>query len=63
MSVQIIRRSGKGRRLRSKHQVRPMPTVFGIGKWESLASFWNYKRASRRRRLMADASRRANRAA
>jgi len=58
-----IRRFGKARRLSSKRDVRHKPTIFGHGKWESLASFWKYKRASRRRRLIANASRRRNRQA
>lgn len=62
MSVQIVRR-GKKRRLRSRHQMAHKPNGHGIGKWHSRATLWDYKRASRRRRLMADASRRANRAA
>lgn len=60
--VQIIKH-GKAKRLRSKNDVRHRPTLRGIGKWESLACFWRYKRKSRRLRKIADESRRRNRAA
>lgn len=60
MSVSI-RPIGKARRLSSASQIKHRPNGHGHGKWHSLASLWAYKRHSRRRRLMADASRRRNR--
>ncbi len=62
MTVQIIKR-GKARRLRSRWQMAHKPSGVGKGKWHSRTSLWNYKRAARRARKVADASRRANRAA
>lgn len=62
MSI-VIRRVGKARRLRSKYQMAHKPSGHGKGKWHSRTSLWAYKRHARRRRLMADASRRRNRAA
>lgn len=48
-------------RLRSKSQLKHMPSGHGDGKWESRASLWKYKQLTRRRRLIAKASRRHNR--
>lgn len=62
MSVQIIK-TGKARRLRSRYQMAHKPSGHGKGKWHSRTSLWAYKRLSRRKRLIAAASRRANRAA
>lgn len=62
MSVQIIKK-GKARRLRSRYQMAHKPSGHGKGKWHSRTSLWAYKRLSRRKRLIAAASRRANRAA
>lgn len=54
---------GKGRRLRARKAMKHKPSGFGKGKWHSRTSLWAYKRSSRRKRLMADQSRRVNRAA
>lgn len=56
-----IRKLGKARRLRHRSQLGHKPSGRGHGKWQNRASLWAYKRASRRRRLMANASRRRNR--
>lgn len=60
MSVSIIQH-GKSRRLRSIKQIVHHPTLRGTGKWHSRRSLWAYKRKARRKRLIAAASRRANR--
>lgn len=58
-----IRRFGKARRLRSKKDLAK-PSGHGKGKWHSRTTLlWAYKRLSRRRRLIAAASRRRNRGA
>lgn len=62
MSVTVIRRWGKARRLRSMADMKHMPTVRGQGRWESKACLWRHKRKARRKRLIANASRRQNRA-
>lgn len=62
MSVQIIKKA-KSRRLRSRYQMAHKPSGHGKGKWHSRTSLWAYKRLSRRKRLIAAASRRANRSA
>lgn len=58
-----IRKWGKARRLRSKKQMAHKPMLTGTGKWHSRTSLWAYKRLSRRKRLIANASRRRNRIA
>lgn len=58
MSITIRKIS---KRLRSKADLQHKPSGFGKGKWHSRTSLWNYKRLSRRRRLIANASRRRNR--
>jgi hypothetical protein len=58
-----IKRWGKARRLRSKMALAHKPNGHAIGKWHSRSTLWAYKRKSRRKRLIADASRRANRGA
>ena len=62
MSVSILR-FGKARRLRDRKKMAHKPSGHGQGKWHSRTSLWAYKRLSRRRRLIANASRRMNRAA
>lgn len=57
-----IRRFGKSLRLRSKKKLAHKPSGHGIGKWHSRTSLWAYKRLSRRKRLIANESRRRNRA-
>lgn len=49
-------------RLRSKKQLAHKPSGHGIGRWHSRTSLWKSKRKDRRKRLIADASRRRNRA-
>jgi hypothetical protein len=58
-----IRRVGKSRRLSRKRDLAHKPSAVGQGKWHSRTALWAYKRSSRRRRLIANASRRRNRAA
>ncbi len=60
MSI-TIRRRGKALRLRSKKSMAHKPTLTGKGKWHSRTALWAYKRKSRRKRLISDASRRQNR--
>lgn len=62
MSI-TIRKLGKAKRLRSRMQMAHKPSGTGQGKWHSRVSLWAYKRLARRKRLMADASRRQNRGA
>lgn len=62
MTVEITRPK-KWRRLRSKREMAHKPNGRGKGKWHSRTTLWAYKRKARRRRLIADASRRRNRAA
>lgn len=58
MSVTIIRKST---RLRRRSQLRHKPSGRGDGKWHNLRTFWAYKLHTRRRRNIAEASRRRNR--
>lgn len=62
MSV-TIKKFGKSRRLRSKKELAHKPQKTGIGKWHSRTSLWAYKRLSRRKRIVANKSRRLNREA
>lgn len=62
MSV-TIRAFGKALRLRSKNQLAHNPSGIGKGRWHSRTALWKSKRKDRRKRLIADASRRRNRAA
>lgn len=52
---------GKARRLRSKRQLVHKPLRQGKGRWHSRSALWASKRRYRRRRLIANASRRRNR--
>lgn len=61
MSV-VIRKLGKARRLKSKTQLAHKPSGHGKGRWHSRTSLWASKRKDRRKRLIANASRRRNRA-
>lgn len=56
-----IRKVGKDHRLKSKKDLAHKPSGVGKGKWHSRTSLWAYKRKSRRRRLIANESRRRNR--
>lgn len=59
--VKLVRH-GKARRLRSKKNMKHKPmNGYSVGKWHSRTSLWNYKRLSRRKRLISNASRHANR--
>lgn len=58
-----IRKLGKAKRLRSKKALAHKPSGHGKGKWHSRTSLWAYKRLSRQKRLIANASRRRNRSA
>ncbi len=49
------------KRLRSKKDLQHKPSGSGKGKWHSRTSLWQYKRLTRRRRLVSNASRRRNR--
>lgn len=51
MTYTIKRR--KGSRLRNKRQTLHKPSGDGKGKWHSRATFWAYKRKSRRLRRIA----------
>lgn len=62
MKVQI-RKFGKARRLRSRTQLAHKPSGHGIGRWHSRTSLWASKRKDRRKRLIANESRRQNRTA
>lgn len=63
MSITVLRRWGKARRLRSRKALAHRPMLTGTGKWHSRNTLWRYKRASRRRRLIAAESRWRNRSA
>lgn len=56
-----IRRFGKARRLKSKRDLAHKPSGFGKGRWHSRTALWKSKRKDRRKRLIANASRRRNR--
>lgn len=58
-----IRRFGKALRLRSRKQLAHKPSGIGKGRWHSRTALWASKRKDRRKRLIANASRRRNRAA
>ncbi len=62
MSVNVVRRWGKARRLRDKKKLAHRPSGHGKGKWQSRTTLWAYKRLSRRKRIIAADSRRENRA-
>lgn len=61
MSIVYIKRWGKARRLRSRKALAHKPTLVRTGKWHSRNSLWAYKRLSRRKRIISNNSRRANR--
>lgn len=56
-----IRKLGKALRLRSKKDLAHKPSGVGKGRWHSRTSLWASKRKDRRKRLIANASRRRNR--
>lgn len=58
----IIRKLGKALRLRSKKQMAHKPSGHGKGRWHSRTTLWKSKRKDRRKRLIANKSRRLNRA-
>ena len=51
----------KQKRVRSKKEMAHKPSGFGKGRWHSRTTLWKSKRKDRRKRLIAAASRRANR--
>lgn len=59
MSVKIRKLT---KRLRSKKQMAHKPNGHGQGRWHSRTTLWASKRKDRRRRIIANNSRRANRA-
>jgi hypothetical protein len=59
-TITIIKR-GKSRRLRSKRQLKHKPNGHGIRRWHSRTTLWKSKRKDRIKRIVASASRRANR--
>ncbi len=61
--MSLVIRKKKAHRLRSKNSLKHKPNGHGTGKWHSRTSLWAYKRLSRRKRLISNASRRRNRAA
>lgn len=70
MSVFIVRRNSRYApwrarvygRLRRTSQLIHRTSIFGKGRWHSVRTFWASKFAGRRRRHIAEASRRRNRA-
>lgn len=61
MSI-TIRKVGKARRLRSKRDLAHKPSGFGKGRWHSRTCLWKAHQKARRKRIIANASRRRNRA-
>lgn len=61
MSILIIRRSGKSRRFSRKPKLLHKPSGHGKGKWHCTRTLIAYKFKARRRRLIANESRRRNR--
>lgn len=57
-----IRKLGKSKRLSSKKQMAHKPSGHGKGRWHSRTSLWASKRKDRRKRIIANESRRRNRA-
>lgn len=51
------------KRLRSKKALAHKTSGFGKGRWHSRTALWASKRKDRRRRIIANESRRINRAA
>lgn len=60
MTIKFLR---VGRRLRSKRQLAHKPSGHGKGRWHSRTTLWASKRKDRRKRLIANESRRRNRTA
>ena len=58
MSIKIRK---VNQRQRSKKTMAHKPSGFGKGKWHSRSTLWRWKRAERRRRQIANESRRRNR--
>lgn len=57
-----IKKLPKSSRLRSNKELAHKPSGVGKGRWHSRTALWKSKRKDRRKRLIADASRRRNRA-
>ena len=61
MMTVVVRRIRK--RLRSKRDLLKRTNGHGKGKWHGVRTLWAYKQLTKRRRKIAEASRRQNRRA
>ena len=57
----VIKRFGKAKRLRSKKHLAHKPSGHGKGRWHNRTTLWKSKRKDRRKRIIANHSRRMNR--